>query len=447
MDILIKVSQFVLSLSILVVLHELGHFTFAKIFGARVEKFYLFFNPWFELFKFKKGDTEYGIGWLPLGGYVKISGMMDESMDTEQLKQEPKSYEFRAKPAWQRLLIMIGGVLVNFILAFIIYSAVLFTWGEQYLPAKNVKYGIVCDSLSRSIGLQNGDKILKIDNEELERFSQIIPRILLDDVKTLQVERNGQMKDISIPTSFKAGLLEKSSKSFKHTSSIGVRIPFHPFSINSVKEKSLASEMGVLVGDKFIAVNGNKFEFYDQFKDYLKSMAQKEIVITVDRAGESVELKGTLGDDYVLGVFRDAFHIFDYKNKNYSLAEAIPAGVNKGFEKLFSYLKQFKLIFSSETKGYQSLGGFGSIASIFPNVWDWYAFWNLTAFLSIILAVMNILPIPALDGGHVLFLFYEIISGRKPSDKFLEYAQSIGMFLLFGLLIFANLNDVFKAFR
>lgn len=447
MDILIKVLQFILSLSILVVLHELGHFTFAKIFGARVEKFYLFFNPWFSLFKFKRGDTEYGIGWLPLGGYVKISGMVDESMDTEQLKEEPKSYEFRSKPAWQRLLIMIGGVLVNFILAFVIYTAILFTWGEQYLPAKNVKYGIVCDSLSRSIGLQNGDKILKIDNSEIERFSQIIPSILLDDVSSIQIERNGAMISLDVPSSFKSGLLDNSSKSFKHTSPISLRLPFNPFTVSSVQENSLAEKIGMKKGDKLIAVDGNKFEFYDQFQQYVSSKKLKPVVLSVDRNGEILKLDATLGANSVIGIYRESFPVFEYVKKDYTLIEAIPAGINMGFDKLSSYLKQFKLIFSSETKAYKSLGGFGSIASIFPSVWDWHSFWSLTAFLSIILAVMNILPIPALDGGHVLFLLYEIITRRKPSDKFLEYAQSIGMFLLFGLLIFANVNDILKAFR
>ncbi|MRT92344.1 RIP metalloprotease RseP [Ancylomarina sp. 16SWW S1-10-2] len=447
MEILIKVSQFLLSLSILVVLHELGHFAFAKLFGARVEKFYMFFNPGFSLFKYKKGDTEYGIGWIPLGGYVKISGMMDESMDKEQMALPPEPYEFRSKPAYQRLLIMLGGVLVNFILAFFIYTAVLFAWGDEYLPAENVKYGYVCDSLAQSIGLQNGDKILELDNQKQVKYSDILINILLNSPKTMQVERDGHMMDIAIPSTFVPDLLDKSSKGFSMSPVIAPRMPLQPFIVAGFSKESVAKAAGLKKGDELLLVNGKDFKFLDEYLAYLQTLKGKAVALTVKRDGATQEISTVLGEDALLGVAMKHFNHFEFATLKYSFLEAIPAGINKGVDKLQSYLKQFKLIFSSETKGYKSLGGFGTIASIFPGVWDWHAFWNLTAFLSIILAIMNILPIPALDGGHVMFLLYEIITRRKPGEKFMEYAQVGGMILLFGLLIFANANDIIKAFN
>ncbi|MGQ1911556.1 RIP metalloprotease RseP [Marinifilum sp. RC60d5] len=445
MEVLVKIGQFLLSLSILVVLHELGHFTFAKLFKTRVEKFYMFFNPGFSLFKFKKGETEYGIGWIPLGGYVKISGMIDESMDKEQMALPPKPYEFRAKPAWQRLLIMIGGVLVNFILAFVIYIAVLFAWGEQYLPAQNAKYGVVCDSLSKSIGLQDGDIIVALDNKKLDKFNQIVPNIILDRPSTMQVIRNGSQTNIQIPSSFVPALLERSSKKFSVDPSIQLRRPFHPYKIAKVEKESPAKVVGLQKNDEITKIDDVDFEFFNEFQDYMKTKAGKEVNVSVLRDGKELSLKMILTKEGYMGVRggSDINH-FKYETVKYSFAQAIPAGINKGISKLTDYLKQFGLIFDKEVKGYKSIGGFGTIGSIFPPVWDWHAFWNLTAFLSIILAIMNILPIPALDGGHVLFLFYEIITGRKPGDKFMEYAQVTGMVLLFGLLIFANANDVVK---
>lgn len=446
MEVLIKVSQFLLSLSILIVLHELGHFAFAKLFKTRVEKFYMFFNPWFSLFKYKKGDTEYGIGWIPLGGYVKISGMIDESMDKEQMALPPKPYEFRSKPAYQRLLIMVGGVLVNFILAFIIYIAVLFTWGDQYLPAENVKYGYVCDSLAQSIGLQNGDKILELDNVKVLKSSDILTSILLNAPKTMQVERNGQMMDIAIPSTFVPDLMARSSKSFSMSPVIQPRMPLHPFVVAGFSEESAAKKAGLEKGDELLLLNGKNIEFFDEYLAYLQTQKGESIVLTVNRNGQTKEITTVLGDDALLGIAMKPQNHFEFATIKYGFFEAIPAGIVRGFNQLHAYLKQFKLIFSSETKGYKSIGGFGTIASIFPGVWDWNAFWNLTAFLSIILAVMNFLPIPALDGGHVMFLLYEIITGRKPGDKFMEYAQLVGMILLFSLLIFANVNDIIKMF-
>ncbi len=447
MEILVKVSQFLLSLSILVVLHELGHFTFAKLFKTRVEKFYMFFNPGFSLFKYKKGDTEYGIGWIPLGGYVKISGMIDESMDKEQMALPPEPYEFRSKPAYQRLLIMVGGVLVNFILAFAIYIAVLFAWGDEYLPAENVKYGYVCDSLAQSIGLQNGDKILELDNQKQVKYTDILINILLNNPKTMQVERNGKMMDIAIPSTFVPDLLARSSKGFSMSPVIRPRMPLHPFIIGGFSKESAAKQAGLKKNDEILLVNGKDIEFFDEYLSYLQARKNETVVLTVKRDGEVQEISTKLSDEAKLGIAMKPYNHFEFAAIEYSFLEAIPAGINKGVDKLQSYLKQFKLIFSSETKGYKSIGGFGTIASIFPGVWDWHAFWNLTAFLSIILAIMNILPIPALDGGHVMFLLYEIVARRKPGEKFMEYAQVGGMILLFGLLIFANANDIIKAFN
>lgn len=439
MEIFIKTSQFLLSISILVILHEFGHFAFAKLFKTRVEKFYLFFNPWFSLFKIKKGETEYGVGWIPLGGYVKISGMIDESMDKEQMKQPPQPHEFRSKKTWQRLLIMLGGVMVNFITAFVIYSAILYVWGDQYLPNKNVKYGITVDSLAYDMGLRNGDKIISIDDVEVDDFHKIMFDIVLDDSKTLQINRNGIEKEIQIPETLRAQLLH--SKGF-----IDIRYPFY---VAGFSKNSFAEKAGLKIDDKLIGINGNKVEFYDQFKDVLSNYKNSLTTITVLRAKDTLNFDIQVSADGIIGVYADSYlpRFFELEKNEYSLIECIPAGIDKGVETFNSYLKQLKLIFSPKTEAYKSLGGFITIGSIFPGVWDWRSFWNLTAFLSIILAIMNVLPIPALDGGHVMFLLYEIVTGRKPSDKFMEYAQMAGMILLIGLLLFANGNDIFKLFK
>ena len=442
MTILIKILQFVVSLSILVIIHELGHFVFARIFKTRVEKFYLFFDPWFSLFKFKKGETEYGIGWLPLGGYVKISGMVDESMDTEQMKQPPQPYEFRSKKGWQRLFIMTGGVLFNFLLALLIYVGVLFTWGETYLPTQNVKYGIVTDSTGYKLGLRNGDKIISVDNQHIENFSQVITDVLLNDRKTIQVERDGQIVNINVT-------MEYIKKVLKGEGMIEPRTPFGPFVISAFAKESPASIAGIQVNDELVGLDSFQFAWYDEFQGYLAAHKNKPVTMNVLRNGQPVDITVSPTDAGFLGIIRNwsVDKIFELKTIKYGLLESIPAGIKKGFKTIGDYLKQFKLIFSKETKAYESLGGFITIGSIFPGVWDWQSFWTLTAFLSIILAVMNILPIPALDGGHVMFLLYEVITGRKPSDKFLEYAQITGMVILFALLIYANGNDIFKLVR
>ncbi len=442
MTILIKILQFIMSLSILVIIHELGHFTLAKLFKTRVEKFYLFFDPWFALFKHKKGETEYGIGWLPLGGYVKISGMIDESMDKEQLKQAPQPWEFRSKTSWQRLLIMTGGVIFNFISAMLIFIFVLFAWGETYLPTSNVKYGIVTDSTGYQIGLRNGDKILSIDNQHVDNFHEITTDIVLNNRKTIQVERNGEVLNLNIPREYIPNML-------KGRGQIETRIPFGPYIIESFGKNSPSKKAGVLVNDEITGLDNKKFSYYDEFQRYLADNKKHAIVLNLLRKGENVNIPVTPDSLGMLGVGRSIAldKIFELKTVKYGFFQSIPAGIDKGFKTISDYLKQFKLIFSKHTKGYESLGGFITIGSIFPGVWDWQRFWNLTAFLSIILAVMNILPIPALDGGHVLFLLFEVITGKKPSDKFLEYAQIAGMILLLALLVYANGNDIIRLIR
>lgn len=439
--ILIKAAQLILSLSLLVIIHEFGHFLLARIFKTRVEKFYLFFDPWFSLFKVKKGDTEYGVGWLPLGGYVKISGMIDESMDKEAMKLPPQPYEFRSKKSWQRLLIMIGGVVMNFILAFIIYIGILYAWGEQYLPTANVKYGIEVDSVGMKIGLQNGDKILSVDNQTVENFHKIIPTVILDKAPTIQVERGGQKIDVDISDDDLALLI-------KSKGVLSFRIPFD-YKVAKFGKASVAKESGLKVGDQIVGMNNQKYEFNDQFKAALADNIGKQVTLNVMRDNHEMSFPLIIPESGMLGIQLDQNleKIFEFKTIKYGLIESIPAGFRKGISTINDYLNSLKLIFSPKTKAYESLGGFIAIGNIFPGTWNWFSFWNMTAFLSIILAVMNLLPIPALDGGHVIFLLFEMITGRKPGDKFLEYAQITGMVLLLTLVVYANGNDIFKLFK
>lgn len=441
MTVLIKIVQLLFALSILVIVHEFGHYIFARLFKVRVEKFYLFFDWGFSIFKKKLGDTEYGVGWLPLGGYVKISGMIDESMDREQMKQPPQPWEFRSKPAYQRLLIMLAGVIFNVILAVFIYVTVLNVWGETYLATKDVKYGIVTDSTGYAMGLRNGDRIVSVDGVKVEKFYSIVPDILLNKRKTITVERESNLVDITVEKEYIPLMM-------KGKGDIDARIPFGPFVVSEMpKKKSPARKAGILTGDKIIKLDNMDFQWYDEFQSYLKSHKGVPVVVSIVRKGEALEIPVTSSTEGTLGVYRSIKNVFEFTTIKYSFFESIPAGISKGFKAIGDYLKQIPLIFSKETKGYESLGGFITIGNIFPGVWDWHSFWNLTAFLSIILAVMNILPIPALDGGHVMFLIYEVVTGRKPSDKFLEYAQIAGMVILFALLIFANGNDIIKLFK
>lgn len=441
MEILIKASQLILSLAILVIFHELGHFIAARIFKVRVESFYLFFNPWFSLFKYKYGETTYGVGWLPLGGYVKIAGMIDESMDREQMKKPPQPWEFRSKPAWQRLIIMVGGVTVNIILAFAIYIAILTVWGDRYLPAEEVKYGIVASPLAEEMGLQTGDRIVALDGEPAGDFYKIPVNIILDNVQTVSVIRNEELVQVDIPDGFVTRMLQQREPGF-----ISERFPFeiYAFAANSPGE-----EAGMQKGDRIISINDEPLPYFDQFRAAIQEYKNQTVNIGVVRNADTLSLAVNVPEAGLIGVVpvQQLDQLFNLKTREYNIIEAIPAGISKGYYGIGSYLKQLRLLISPKTKAYESVGGFITIGSIFPSVWNWQAFWELTAFLSIMLAVLNILPIPALDGGHVIFLFYELISGRKPSDKVLEYAQVVGMILLLALVIFANANDVRNLFR
>lgn len=439
MEIFIKVVQLLLSLSILVIFHELGHFLTAKMFKIRVEKFYLFFNPWFSLFKIKIGETEYGIGWLPLGGYVKIAGMIDESMDKEQMKQPPQPWEFRSKPAWQRLIVMLGGVTVNILLAIAIYVVMLSAIGEQYLPNASVKYGITVDSLAYRMGLRNGDKIISIDHNPVEDFASIPRVIILEEAKNIQVIREGSQIDISIPGSLISELISQQKAEF-----ISFRIPFE---VGDFTQTSAAKKAGLKVDDRIIGINDSLLAYFDQFRTSIGQYKNSEVRIMVVRGKDTLKIPVVVPTEGLIGVYpKGPANYFELKEKHYNLITAIPAGFTKAYNGIGNYLKSIKLIFSQD-KAYESVGGFISIGNIFPSAWDWQAFWSLTAFLSIMLAILNVLPIPALDGGHVMFLFYEIIFRRKPSDKFMEYAQYVGMALLLALLVFANGNDIVKLFK
>jgi regulator of sigma E protease len=435
MDIFIRTAQLLLSLSILVIVHELGHFLFARYFNTRVEKFYLFFNPWFSLFKRKIGDTVYGIGWLPLGGYVKIAGMIDESMDRSQMASEPKDWEFRSKPAYQRFLIMFGGVLFNFLLALAIYSMVLFVWGREYLPVQNAEYGIYCDSLALDIGLQHGDKIISIGGKSPETFSDIMLMLVVDGSRSIMAQRNGRNVEINVPSDFAQKVIASGKQS--------IISPFVPFIIDSLMPGMPAKEAGLLAGDQILSVNGAQMSAFTDISREIKNNKSKTVVLGFKRKGQMQETSLEIGTDGLIGVaLKGAHQLFELEKRSYTILQSIPAGIKLGFETLAMYAKQMKLIFTSE--GAKQVGGFGSIGSMFPVLWDWEMFWSMTALLSVVLAFMNILPIPALDGGHIVFLVYEMISGRKPSEKVLEAAQIAGMALLFALLIFANGNDLIR---
>ena len=436
---LIRALQLILSLSILVLVHEFGHFIFARIFKVRVEKFYLFFDPWFSLFKFKPKniETEYGIGWLPLGGYCKISGMIDESMDKEAMAQPAKPYEFRSKPAGQRLMIMIAGVLFNFLLALFIYSMVLYTWGETYLPLKNMKHGMYYSEAFQEVGFRDGDILLKANNEELDRLDQSSFRKVVE-ASNVTVLRDGVETVIPIPEDMMQRFMRE-GKGFASPDRV-------PMVVKKLSEKdSPAATAGLQPGDSIVSINGQATPLFEDVAKMLDQNKGKDITLGFYRGGmeQSVVIQpDTAGK---IGVYlMSKTDLYPTVTRTYGFFESFPAGVRLGINTLKGYVNDMKYVFTKE--GASSLGGFGTIGSIFPTVWDWQVFWMQTAFLSIILAFMNILPIPALDGGHVMFLLYEVIARRKPSDKFLEYAQITGMFLLFALLIYANGNDIFRFF-
>ncbi|MEZ5043811.1 MAG: RIP metalloprotease RseP [Saprospiraceae bacterium] len=445
MDILIMAGQLMLSLSILIVLHEMGHFFPARFFGTRVEKFYLFFDPWFSLFKKKVGDTEYGIGWLPLGGYVKISGMIDESFDREQMSQEPQPWEFRSKPAWQRLIIMLGGVTVNFILGFLLYGMVLFVWGEEYLPAKNVEYGIHADSLGMELGLKNGDQILAIGDNPFEQFNEreVIRQIVINSASKLVISRDGQEMTLPIDEKY-IGIL--SSHANKDKRLFYARVPFVA---GDIQKDSPADKAGLKVEDKIIALNGTPTPYFDNFATIGGDLKSRPVNITILRdKTDTLALAMTTTEEGKIGVVPyGPNYFFETEKLEYTLAQALPAGVIKGWNFLGDQIKAFGQIFKSKIKASESLGGFASIGKMFGNEWNWERFWTMTAILSLILAFMNLLPIPALDGGHVVFLLYEVVSGRKPSDKFLEYATMAGFVIVIGLVLFANGMDILRIFK
>ena len=438
---LVKALQLILSLSILVLVHEFGHFIFARIFKVRVEKFYLFFDPWFSIFKFKpkNSDTEYGVGWLPLGGYCKISGMIDESMDKEAMAQPPKPYEFRSKPAGQRLMIMVAGVLFNFLLALFIYSMVLFTWGDTFLPLKNVKAGMDYSETFHNVGFQDGDILLKADDTELERFGEDCFRRVLN-AQTVTVLRGGVETVIPIPEDM-AQRVMRDKKGFA-----SYRFPMVVRELGKTESgESPAAVAGLQPGDSIVSINGIVTPSFYEVGEVLAQNKDKDVLVGFYRAGIPQTL--TLHTDTAgkMGIYSvSPFDMYQTVTRKYGFFESFPAGVMLGVNTLKWYVSDMKYVFTKE--GASSLGGFGTIGSLFPAEWDWHSFWMKTAFLSIILAFMNILPIPALDGGHVMFLLYEVIARRKPSDKFLEYAQVTGMFLLFALLIYANGNDIFRFF-
>lgn len=438
---LVKALQLILSLSILVLVHEFGHFIFARIFKVRVEKFYLFFDPWFSIFKFKpkNSDTEYGVGWLPLGGYCKISGMIDESMDKEAMAQPPKPYEFRSKPAGQRLMIMVAGVLFNFLLALFIYSMVLFTWGDTFLPLKNVKAGMDYSETFHNVGFQDGDILLKADDTELERFGEDCFRRVLN-AQTVTVLRGGVETVIPIPEDM-AQRVMRDKKGFA-----SYRFPMVVRELGKTESgESPAAVAGLQPGDSIVSINGIVTPSFYEVGEVLAQNKDKDVLVGFYRAGIPQTL--TLHTDTAgkMGIYSvSPFDMYQTVTRKYGFFESFPAGVMLGVNTLKGYVSDMKYVFTKE--GASSLGGFGTVGSLFPAEWDWHSFWMKTAFLSIILAFMNILPIPALDGGHVMFLLYEVIARRKPSDKFLEYAQVTGMFLLFALLIYANGNDIFRFF-
>jgi regulator of sigma E protease len=443
--ILIRALQLMLSLSILVLVHEGGHFLFAKVFKIRVEKFSLFFDPWFRLFKFKpkNSETEYSLGWLPLGGYVKIAGMIDESMDKEQMKQPPKPWEFRSHPAYQRLLVMVGGVLFNFILAILIYAAILFTWGDSYTPVKNMKHGMEFSELAESYGFKDGDILLSADEVPFERMNIDLLRAIVD-AKEVTVMRQGKEVTLYMPELSLLTITKDREDIFLS--------PLIPAQVDSVLPGSVGEKAGLRKGDRILTMNGVAVSSWNNFLLRMKRTRAKlqeetqpnyNLSLVVDRAGVNDTLQLSMDSTYVVGAAPKLFN-YPKETKTFSFLEAIPAGVTLGVNTLKGYVSDMKYVFTKE--GANSIGGFGTIASIFPPTWDWEAFWTMTAFLSIILAFMNILPIPALDGGHVLFLLYEIVTRRKPSEKFMEYAQVVGMILLFGLLLWANFNDVLKLF-
>lgn len=440
MELFIKIAQFVSSLSLLIILHELGHFIPAKLFKTRVEKFYLFFDAYFSLFKKKIGGTEFGIGWLPLGGYVKISGMVDESMDTDYQKEEPKPWEFRSKPAWQRLIIMLGGVIVNIIVAAIIYAGIYTYWGEKYLPTENITHGLTFSEKAQSLGFVNGEVITHVDGEKIARYNDILPALLLgkDEVTSLN-PITGESHSIKLSDQIAKEIIEQ------QTGFMTLNVPYQ---VSKFAENSVAQTAGIQEGDIMYSVNGTKTLGIADFRQLTKDHANQQITVEVLRGADTLSYQMTLGEDSKLGVYgtSDIQQFYEVKTTDYNVFQAMGAGFSKMGKRVSDYVSELGLMFRPETGAYKKVGGFIAIGKHFAPTWDWRRFWEFTAFLSVMLAVLNILPIPALDGGHVTFLIIEIITGRKVPDNVLGIAQTIGFVLLMMLFLYANVNDVIKLF-
>ncbi len=436
-----KTAQFILSFSIIVVLHELGHFIPARLFGARVEKFYLFFNPGFSLWKKKIGETEYGLGWIPFGGYVKISGMIDESMDKEQLNKAPESYELRSKPAYQRLIVMLGGVIVNVILAIVIFIGIAFYWGDDFLPAKNVSYGVHATELSKNVGIQDGDIIVSLDQKELTDFFELESKIVLENPKSIQVKRGDSLLSLAIPSTMAADLANTNNTT-------AFVLPLFPVIVDSVGKTAVVVEGNFQKNDTLLSINGESIQYQHEFIEVKKKYSDSLVTIVAKRGADTVKIRTLINNKAQLGLFvKLPMQLFKTVHQSYSFTEAIPTGVKRCYSTLTNYVTGIKQIFTGKVNPNDSLGSLISIGNTFPSQWDWERFWTLTAVFSIVLGFMNVLPIPALDGGHALFILFEMITGRKPSDKFMEYAQIAGMILMFGLMLYALGLDFWRLFK
>lgn len=435
--ILIKTLQFVASLSLLVLIHEFGHYITARIFKIRVEKFYIFFNPWFSLYKRKVGETEYGIGWLPLGGYVSLAGMIDESMNAEQMQQPPQPWEFRTKPAWQRLIVMLAGIAMNVLFAMFLYSMILFTWGEQYYHNDDVKHGYEFTAQGEELGFKDGDHIVSIDGKPIGNILDINKMLIITESdREVVVSRDGEMQTLVLP-------LERLVAMRQDNSIVDFFQPIIPFVVDEVKsEEALAA--GLMAGDELVKVDGVEVSNFMKGKELIAEAKGRNAEVEVLRSGEPVVLSLPVNEEGQIGVM---IKMIEPRITEYGFFESIPAGIRRGGEQIASYWEQLKMIVNPETKSYKEVGGFIAIGNIFPESWNWRSFWSLTAFISVALAIMNLLPIPGLDGGHALFTLWEVITRRKPSDKFLEVMQYIGMALLLLLLIYANGNDILKLFN
>jgi len=437
----VKTAQFILSFSILVVLHELGHFIPARLFKTRVEKFYLFFNPGFSLWKKKIGDTEYGIGWVPFGGYVKIAGMIDESMDKEQLNKAPEDWELRSKPAYQRLIVMLGGVIVNVVLAIVIFIGIGWYWGDDYLPAKNVSYGVHASALAKQMGVQDGDIIVSVDKKELENFDALESKLILTNPKTLEVQRGDSIISLNIPATLATSLAK-----FKKTDPFV--IPRIPVIIDSVGKSAVVLEGSFNKNDTLLKINNTSIQYQYEFLEVKQKYADSIVMVTSKRGADTVYTKALISGSGQIGLFvKLPYALFKTVHKDFTFLQAIPAGTQRCYTTLDNYIQGIKQIFTGKVNPNDSLGSLISIGNTFPAAWDWERFWTLTAIFSIILAFMNVLPIPALDGGHALFIIVEMITGRKPGEKFMEYAQVAGMILMFGLMLYALGLDFWRLFK